>query len=190
MERKMQSRNLSTAVAAGLAASLGLVGTLKAQDSRPVPAYADYMNGCVKGAQPQGGYGSSVEKAFEEANCQCKFEHLPKGTMTKEQFFSAASVCQKEKSRGAKLFTEKYYARISRGPQAPQTPENAGSENATFKYGSGTIFLGPDCVATSTQFGRGKWGWANGGVMVDLEKKKNIGFARAESPYQDDRCRL
>ena len=183
----MQRRKLPIGVALSLSTTLGSVGILKAQDSRPVPAYADYMNSCVRSVQPQGGYGSSIDKAFEEANCQCKFEHLPKGTMTKEQFFKAATTCRKEQSRGAKVFTEKYYARINRGPQAPQT---AGSADATFKYGSGTIFLGPDCTATSTQYGRGKWSWANGGIMVDLEKKKDISFARAETPYEDGRCRL
>lgn len=104
-------RKFSIGVAVSLIATLGSVGTLKAQESRPVPAYGDYMNGCLKIAEPQGGYGSSVDKAFESANCQCKFEHLPKGAMTKEQFFNAGYACQKEQSRSAKLFMEKYYAR-------------------------------------------------------------------------------
>ena len=64
------------------------------------------------------------------------------------------------------------------------------SSAANFKYGTGTIFLGPDCKASSSDFGNGTWGWANGGVFINLAKKQNIGFPRAESPYSDSRCAL
>lgn len=52
-----------------------------------------------------------------------------------------------------------------------------------------TIYLGNSCDAFSPQYGKGKWGWANGGVLVEL-KKGNIGFPRQESPFDDSRCGL
>ena len=52
-----------------------------------------------------------------------------------------------------------------------------------------TLYLGKSCDAYSPQFGKGTWSWANGGVLVELEKKK-IGFPRQESPFEDDRCLL
>jgi len=54
-----------------------------------------------------------------------------------------------------------------------------------------TIYLGKGCDAYSPQYGKGTWGWANGGVLVELSKKK-IGFARQESPFgsNDSRCLL
>lgn len=181
----MNCRRLSSCIAFVISV-LGFADISHAQDSRPVPAYGDYMESCVNGAQPKGGYGSSVDRAFEEANCHCKYEHLPKGTMTKDQFINAGVTCRKERDRGPAAFTEKYYSRINRGPAATEVSK----ADATFKYRSGSIFLGPDCKATSTQYGKGTWAWANGGIMVNLEKKKDIGFARAESPYQDGRCPL
>lgn len=168
----------------------GSCKTASAQESRPVPAYGDYMEWCVKGAQPAGGYGSSVDKAFEEARCHCINEHLPMGVMSKKQFFNAGKSCQQERSQGPEAFTQKYYARINRVPSRAPAPAQVSQADATFKYRSGTIFLGPDCKASSTQYGKGTWGWANGGIMVNLEKKKDIGFARAESPYPDGRCQL
>lgn len=50
-----------------------------------------------------------------------------------------------------------------------------------------TILLGNDCSASSPQYGPGTWSWANGGVLVKLEKK-TVGFARHESPFSDARC--
>ena len=50
-----------------------------------------------------------------------------------------------------------------------------------------TIYLGKSCDAFSAQYGWGTWGWANGGVRVEM-KKKIIGFPRQNSPFYDDRC--
>ena len=52
-----------------------------------------------------------------------------------------------------------------------------------------TIYLGKNCDAYSPQYGKGTWGWANGGVIVELEKKR-IGFPRQDSPFDDNRCQL
>ena len=50
-----------------------------------------------------------------------------------------------------------------------------------------TLYLGKTCDADSSKYGKGKWGWANGGVLVTL-KQKTIGFPRQESPFADNRC--
>lgn len=52
-----------------------------------------------------------------------------------------------------------------------------------------TIHLGNKCDAYSPQYGKGTWGWANGGLMVELGTKQ-IGFPRQESPFGDGRCPL
>lgn len=52
-----------------------------------------------------------------------------------------------------------------------------------------TLYLGKNCDAYSPKYGKGTWGWANGGVTVELEKKR-IGFPRQDSPFDDSRCRL
>jgi hypothetical protein len=52
-----------------------------------------------------------------------------------------------------------------------------------------TLYLGKNCDAYSPKYGKGTWGWANGGVTVELEKKR-IGFPRQDSPFDDTRCRL
>lgn len=51
------------------------------------------------------------------------------------------------------------------------------------------IYLGKSCDAKSPQFGRGTWGWANGGVVIQFVDKQ-IGFPRQESPFEDGRCSL
>jgi hypothetical protein len=57
------------------------------------------------------------------------------------------------------------------------------------KSKSATISLGKNCDAYSPQYGKGTWGWANGGVTVELEKK-SIGFPRQDSPFDDSRYSL
>jgi hypothetical protein len=57
------------------------------------------------------------------------------------------------------------------------------------KSRTATIYLGKNCDAYSQQYGKGVWRWANGGVLVELEKEK-IGFPRQQSPFEDARCRL
>ncbi|MDD5392750.1 MAG: hypothetical protein PHE17_07000 [Thiothrix sp.] len=52
-----------------------------------------------------------------------------------------------------------------------------------------TLYLGNACDADSNKYGKGSWGWANGGVSVKL-KKKTIGFPRQDSPFADNRCAL
>jgi hypothetical protein len=52
-----------------------------------------------------------------------------------------------------------------------------------------TIYLGKDCDAYSRRYGKGTWGWANGGVSIELQKGK-IGFPRQGSPFKDNRCPL
>ena len=134
LRKKMQKRKFLIIGVVCLLYILGSVETLHAQDIRPVPSYGNYMSSCVKDAQPQGGFGSAIEKAVEEANCQCRFEHLPKERMTKDQFFSAAYTCRKERGGDTTRFLEKYYTRINREPQAaqgalPRTSEVSGPKH-------------------------------------------------------------
>lgn len=42
-----------------------------------------------------------------------------------------------------------------------------------------TLYLGDSCDASSPSFGKGKWNWANGGFVVELENRR-FGFARQE----------
>jgi hypothetical protein len=55
------------------------------------------------------------------------------------------------------------------------------------KSNKAILYLGKNCDAYSPQYGKGTWGWANGGVLVGLEKK-TIGFPRQDSPFDDNRC--
>jgi len=52
-----------------------------------------------------------------------------------------------------------------------------------------TIHIGKNCDASSPQYGKGNWGWANGGVAVTFGKN-TIGFPRQDSPFDDSRCPL
>ena len=54
-----------------------------------------------------------------------------------------------------------------------------------------TIYLGRSCDAWSPQFGRGRWDWVNGGVLVQFRHRR-IGFARQDIAEADPdrRCRL
>jgi hypothetical protein len=52
-----------------------------------------------------------------------------------------------------------------------------------------TIYLGRACDARSPQLGRGRWEWANGGILVRF-RNRAIGFARQEIDADPDgRCR-
>jgi hypothetical protein len=62
-------------------------------------------------------------------------------------------------------------------------------QGVVLKSQSATITLGKNCEAGSPQYGKGTWGWANGGVLVNL-KKKRIGFPQQDSPFNNNRCRL
>ncbi len=100
----------------GFLALIVFTTSSNAQDSKPVPAYGDFMNGCVSNLEPKGGFGSSIGKAQAESMCQCRFEHLPKGSMTKDQFFKSAYRCKSEDELDSLAFTKKYYSRIKRSP--------------------------------------------------------------------------
>ncbi len=54
----------------------------------------------------------------------------------------------------------------------------AGAESRIEK-GNDVIYLGKNCDSYHKLFGKGTWGWANGGFRVDFENT-NIGFARQE----------
>lgn len=43
------------------------------------------------------------------------------------------------------------------------------------------IYFGRTCGAFSPQLGRGRWSWANGGVLVTFPRRR-IGFPRADPP--------
>ena len=44
------------------------------------------------------------------------------------------------------------------------------------------IYFGRACGAVSPQLGRGRWGWANGGVLFTFARRR-IGFPRADPPF-------
>lgn len=53
-----------------------------------------------------------------------------------------------------------------------------------------TIFLGKSCDAFSRVYGKGTWGWANGGFQAKF-RKATISFPRQEIDIDvDGRCRL
>lgn len=59
---------------------------------------------------------------------------------------------------------------------------------AVLKSPDATLYLGKNCDASSPQYGKGHWEWANGGFFVDLERKR-IGFTRQEIDVgNDDHC--
>ena len=49
----------------------------------------------------------------------------------------------------------------------------------TSTYKHLTLYLGKDCDAFSKVYGKGTWGWANGGFSVDF-RRKSFGFGRQE----------
>jgi hypothetical protein len=62
---------------------------------------------------------------------------------------------------------------------------------AVMRRGRLQIFLGRSCDARSSQFGRGHWGWANGGVLITFPRRR-IGFPRADPPISGSvlQCRI
>lgn len=50
--------------------------------------------------------------------------------------------------------------------------------------------LGKNCDAISNVFGRGTWGWANGGVAVTFRNGKRIGFPRQSIGGTDKENRI
>lgn len=102
-----------------LFAFLGIWSTLaSAQETKPVPAYEDYLPGCVdqaEAAESEGVFGSSIDREIAVAMCQCKFDHFPKnGVMTKNQFFNSALVCNREQEHDSLEFTQKYLSRFKK----------------------------------------------------------------------------
>jgi len=45
------------------------------------------------------------------------------------------------------------------------------------------IYLGRGCDAYAPRFGRGRWGWANGDVLITFPRRR-IGFARQDPPVR------
>ncbi len=56
------------------------------------------------------------------------------------------------------------------------TKNNAGVERVSKRL---KLYLGKDCDAYSDIYGKGSWGWANGGFRIDF-KNKFFGFPRQE----------
>lgn len=53
----------------------------------------------------------------------------------------------------------------------------------------GPVYLGRDCDAWSKRDGKGRWQWANGGVVVELGDAR-LAFPRQDPPLRDaDACR-
>jgi hypothetical protein len=52
---------------------------------------------------------------------------------------------------------------------------------AVMRRGRIHVYLGRACDARSPQLGRGRWGWANGGVLITFQRRR-IGFPRADPP--------
>lgn len=79
------------------------------------------------------------------------------------------------------------FAYVDGNNQSYSTTRN--QHGVTLKSKKTTIHLGKQCDAYSPQYGKGTWGWANGGLLIDLGSKQ-IGFPRQESPFDDGRCPL
>lgn len=55
-----------------------------------------------------------------------------------------------------------------------------------------TIYLGRSCDASSKEYGKGQWSWANGGFIVKF-KNEEFGFGRQELDIKTDEefgCRM
>lgn len=63
------------------------------------------------------------------------------------------------------------------------------SNGAVLQSKTKVIYLGNSCGAKSPQLGRGTWGWANGGVIIQFIDHR-VAFPRQESPFEDERCPL
>jgi hypothetical protein len=51
------------------------------------------------------------------------------------------------------------------------------------------LYLGRQCDAYSSQLGRGRWGGANGGLLV-IFAGRTFAFARVDPPVKNARCAL
>ena len=64
------------------------------------------------------------------------------------------------------------------------------ADGAILKSSATTLYLRKSCDANSPQYGKGTWGWANGGFSVEF-KTTRIGFPRQEIEIDNDGgCRL
>lgn len=61
------------------------------------------------------------------------------------------------------------------------------SHGAVLRRGRTVIYLGRSCDVYSPQLGRGRWGWANGGVLVTAGVRR-LGFPRHDPPVRNSRC--
>jgi hypothetical protein len=69
---------------------------------------------------------------------------------------------------------------------------------SSVQQGREILYLGKRCDAYSAAFGRGTWGWANGGILVSFTNGQSIGFPRQELDSRSaerfgwsiDRCKL
>jgi hypothetical protein len=65
--------------------------------------------------------------------------------------------------------------------------ENA--HGAILRRGRIVIYLGRGCDVLSPQLGRGRWGWANSGVILTAGAAR-LGFPRHDPPVEKPRCDL
>lgn len=90
-------------------------GTALAQATRPIPSHGDHMRICMdteERKQPDGQFGSSVERAFSTAFCQCQYDNFPdNGMMTIRQFSDAMLGCSNERKANPQDFIRKYKGR-------------------------------------------------------------------------------
>lgn len=61
------------------------------------------------------------------------------------------------------------------------------AHGAILSRGPILIYLGRNCDDYSPQLGRGRWGWANGGVIVTAGRRR-LGFPRYDPPVRNARC--
>jgi hypothetical protein len=57
------------------------------------------------------------------------------------------------------------------------------SHGAVLRRGRVLIYLGRGCDVVSPQLGRGRWGWANGGVIFTAGARR-LGFPRHDPPVR------
>ena len=63
--------------------------------------------------------------------------------------------------------------------------ENA--HGAVLRRAGIVIYLGRGCDVFSPQLGRGRWGWANGGVLLTAGTRR-LGFPRYDPPVRNGQC--
>ena len=56
--------------------------------------------------------------------------------------------------------------------------------NSHVEEGPDIIYFGKSCDAFHKVFGKGTFGWANGGFAVEFESGQRIGFPRQELPWE------